>query len=212
MPYTSASFIAVIPPPAAEGYSRLGPPSTLIVPAHCEIRLAVEPAPAEVLTSGNSSTPYSWVERVDLQKSMSTQPNLTECADCLCLASRRAARRITRTFDRALRPHGLRATQFTILVILSLRGAMTIGELAEALGAERTTLTRNLALIERASWVEIQPGEEDARSRVVTLTAKGRAVVASAFRAWRKAQEMTAASIGADGASALRALAGASLS
>jgi DNA-binding MarR family transcriptional regulator len=105
---------------------------------------------------------------------MDTQSNLRECADCLCLASRRAARRITRAFDRELRPHGMRATQFTVLAMLSLRGAMTIGELAEALGAERTTLTRNLALIENASWVRIQPGETDARARVVTITDHGR--------------------------------------
>jgi DNA-binding MarR family transcriptional regulator len=142
---------------------------------------------------------------------MSPSPNLAECADCLCLASRRAARRITRSFDQELRPYGLRVTQFTVLVMLSLRGAMAIGELAEALGAERTTLTRNLALIENASWVKIQPGEKDARSRIVTVTEQGRAVVAGAFPAWRKAQEITAAAVGPGGASALRALARASL-
>jgi len=60
---------------------------------------------------------------------MGTKPDLAECADCLCLASRRA-RRITRTFDRELRPYGLRATQFTVLVMLFLRGDMTIGQLA----------------------------------------------------------------------------------
>jgi DNA-binding MarR family transcriptional regulator len=141
---------------------------------------------------------------------VSTQPNSAECADCLSLASRRVARRITRTFDRELRPYGLRVTQFTVLVMLSLRCAMTVGELAEALGAERTTLTRNLALIRGASWVKIQPGE-DARSRVVTLTAKGRVVVTKVFPAWRKAQDITYAAIGSDGASALQALARASL-
>jgi DNA-binding MarR family transcriptional regulator len=130
--------------------------------------------------------------------------NLAECADCLCLASRRAARRITRTFDRELRPHGLRATQFTVLAMLSLRGAMTIGELAEALGAERTTLTRNLALIEAASWVKIQPDQDDARSRVVTVTDKGRAAASGALPAWRKAQDATASAIGRNGVFALR--------
>jgi DNA-binding MarR family transcriptional regulator len=107
------------------------------------------------------------------------------------------ARRITRTFDRELRPYRLRATQFTVLVMLSLRGDMTIGQLAEALSAERTTLTRNLALIEDAAWVKIRP----ARSRVVAVTDKGRAVVAKAFPAWRKSQDITAAAIGSDGAS-----------
>jgi len=138
---------------------------------------------------------------------VSTEPSFAECAECLCLASRRAARRITRTFDRELRPYGLRATQFTILAMLTLRGATSIGELAESLGAERTTLTRNLALIEEAGWVEIKPAEDDARSRIVTVTDQGRVTVASAFPAWRKAQDATAAAIGANGAAALRRLA-----
>jgi DNA-binding MarR family transcriptional regulator len=122
---------------------------------------------------------------------MSTEPNFAKCADCLCLASRRAARRITRAFDRELRPYGLRATQFTILLMLSLRGAMTIGELAEALGSERTTLTRNLALIENAGWIKTEPAEDDARSRIVSVTDAARETVAQAFRGWRKAQAAT---------------------
>ena len=138
---------------------------------------------------------------------MNAEPDLDECAECLCLASRRAARRITRTFDRELRPYGLRTTQFTILVMLSLRGATSIGELAESLGAERTTFTRNLALIEKAGWVEIEPAEDDARSRIVTVTERGRATVEKAFSGWRKAQEATAAAIGSPGAAALRRLA-----
>jgi DNA-binding MarR family transcriptional regulator len=105
----------------------------------------------------------------------------------------------------------MRATQFTVLVMLSLRGATTIGTLAEALGAERTTLTRNLALIEDASWVRIQPGEKDARSRVVTITDQGRAAVTQAFPAWRRAQHITAAAVGSAGAAALQSLARAPL-
>jgi len=142
---------------------------------------------------------------------VNTEPDLDECVECLCLASRRAARRITRTFDRELRPYGLRTTQFTILVMLSLRGATSIGDLAESLGAERTTLTRNLALIEKAGWVKIEPGEDDARSRIVTVTDQGRVAVEKAFPGWRKVQDATAGAIGSDGAAALRRLARAAL-
>src|ERR1700676_3519395 len=118
---------------------------------------------------------------------MTTDRELFECGDCLCLASRRAARALTRAFDRELRPHRIRITQFSILTNLTLRGPLPIGELAEFLGVERTTLTRNLALIERAGWVEIRAGE-DARSRVVAVTKKGRNAIAAALPAWRKAQ------------------------
>jgi DNA-binding MarR family transcriptional regulator len=137
---------------------------------------------------------------------MTTDRELFECGDCLCLASRRAARALTRAFDRELRPHRIRITQFSILTNLILRGPLPIGELAEFLGVERTTLTRNLALIERDGRVEIRSGD-DARSRVVAVTKKGRTAVAAALPAWRKAQAAASASIGSGAVEALHALA-----
>lgn len=132
--------------------------------------------------------------------------DLMECTQCLCQASRRAARTITRAFDRKLRPFGIRATQFSALVNLSLRGALTVSELARALGVERTTLTRNLELIAAKGWVKIETGEEDARARVVSVTPKGRAAVRGAVGAWREAQNAARAAIGQAGAQAIRAL------
>jgi DNA-binding MarR family transcriptional regulator len=137
---------------------------------------------------------------------MDQNPMLRECADCLCLASRRAARALTRAFDRHLRPHGLRTTQFSLLTALILRGPSSIGELSDFLGVERTTLTRNLALVEAEGWVDIRPGN-DARSRIVAATSKGRAAVRKALSAWREAQEAATADIGRAGVEALRALA-----
>jgi DNA-binding MarR family transcriptional regulator len=137
---------------------------------------------------------------------MTSDAPLGECADCLCLASRRAARALTRAFDRQLRPHNIRTTQFSILTALLLGGPQTISALADFLGVERTTLTRNLALIEAEGWVDIRAGD-DARSRVVAVTRKGRAVAMAAKDAWRKAQQAAATSIGKGGVDALHALA-----
>jgi DNA-binding MarR family transcriptional regulator len=131
--------------------------------------------------------------------------DLMECSECLCLASRQAARALTRAFDRMLRPYGIRVTQFSALVMLSLRDALTIGELARSLGVERTTLTRNLELIERKGWVKVTTGE-DARARVIAITPKGRAAVTGAVGAWRQAQQAAVAAIGVPGAKAIRAL------
>jgi DNA-binding MarR family transcriptional regulator len=136
---------------------------------------------------------------------MAADPDLFECSACLCLASRRAARAITRAFDRELRPYGIRATQFSMLVMLILRGSLTIGELAESLGVERTTLTRNLALTEREGWVAIRAGH-DARSRIVAPTKKGRAAVTAALPAWRNAQQAASAAIGGVGIDVLHVL------
>jgi len=81
--------------------------------------------------------------------------DLSLCTQCHCLAARRRARAVTRHFEAALRRHGLRATQFSILAALALGGAMKMGALARRLGLERTTLTRSAALLERDGWVRI---------------------------------------------------------
>jgi DNA-binding MarR family transcriptional regulator len=137
---------------------------------------------------------------------MTNDQSFMECGACLCLASRRAARGLTRAFDQQLRPFGIRATQFSILIMLLMRGPLRIGELAEYLGLERTTLTRNLALIEDKGWVVIRSGD-DARARVVAATKKGHAAVTAARAAWRRAQQAASAAIGDAGVSALHALA-----
>jgi DNA-binding MarR family transcriptional regulator len=138
---------------------------------------------------------------------MPAGPDLSECAACLCLASRRGARAMTRFFERQLRPHGIRITQFTALVALSMSGPLSIGALANAIGVERTTLSRNLARLAARGWIEIAGAADDARSRIVTVTPQGRTILADALPAWRKAQSAAQAAIGGAGADALRGLA-----
>lgn len=142
---------------------------------------------------------------------VSTTPDLIETAQCLCLASRRASRAITRAFDRELRAYGLRATQFTLLATLSLKGGQTIGELAEFIVADRTTMTRNVALAEEKGLVEARRHDSDARVRVVTITAQGRVTLAAALASWGKVQAGLTEVMGHDAADRLRHLANSSL-
>jgi DNA-binding MarR family transcriptional regulator len=127
------------------------------------------------------------------------------CAGCYCLAARQAARKITRLYDAHMQQAGIRATQFSILSQLMLRGAMPIGKLAGYLGMERTTLTRNLTLTEKRNWVSIKPGD-DPRSRMVGITAQGRAMVRRGFPYWSAAQQQAGKLLGADGQAALKVL------
>jgi DNA-binding MarR family transcriptional regulator len=132
------------------------------------------------------------------------------CASCYCLASRQAARKITRLYDSYMQKSGIRATQFTILSQLMLRGELSIGKLAGILGMERTTLTRNLTLLEQRKWVSIKPGD-DPRSRMIGITAQGRGIVRRGFPHWSDAQAHVGRMLGADGESALKILASRSL-
>jgi DNA-binding MarR family transcriptional regulator len=132
------------------------------------------------------------------------------CAECFCLASRQAARKITRLYDRYMQESGIRVTQFTILAQLMLRGEMPIGKLAGILGMERTTLTRNLTLLEERKWTSIKPGD-DPRSRIIAVTARGRGIVRRGFPYWSKAQAHVGKMLGGDGQAALKTLASRSL-
>jgi DNA-binding MarR family transcriptional regulator len=115
--------------------------------------------------------------------------DLAACRACHCLAARRHARAITRLFEEKLRPHGLRATQFSVLAALALAGPRPIKALARTLGLERTSLTRTGTVLERNGWVSVGPSA-DARERPLRLTPAGRRKLEAAFPAWRQAQAL----------------------
>ena len=131
--------------------------------------------------------------------------DLFETTKCLCLASRRAARAITRRFDTSLRPFGIKATQFTLLAALELKGPQPVGALAEFIGAQRTTLTRNLAVAEGQLLVAVGSGS-DARARIASITPRGRQTLRRAFLAWRRTQAELTTAMGSKTAESLRRL------
>lgn len=152
------------------------------------------PRPRSIHPHARVRHPLTPSIRVDTLIAMSDPVDLSVCRDCHCLAARRNAREITRLFEEELRPHGLRATQFSVLAALALRGPTPVGELAEALGVERTTLTRSAAVLERNGWVG-RARAEDARERPLRLSRAGRRKVEEAFPAWKKAQEAVEAKL-----------------
>jgi DNA-binding MarR family transcriptional regulator len=135
---------------------------------------------------------------------MTPSSELAECQGCLCTAARSAARGITTVFDRHLRPHGLRTTQFTILVNLMLRGPTAIGVMAKILGLERTTLTRNVAILAERGWTRDEIDTADSRSHIISVTSAGEDIVREAFGAWKDAQQRVASILGDSGVEAVR--------
>jgi DNA-binding MarR family transcriptional regulator len=115
--------------------------------------------------------------------------DLSVTRGCHCLAARRRARELTRLYEEKLRRHGLRATQFSVLAALALKGPTPIRKLADLLGLERTTLTRSVALLERNGWAE-SDRSGDARERPLRLTLPGRRKLEAAFPAWKQVQRL----------------------
>ena len=114
-------------------------------------------------------------------------PNTLPTLPCISGNLRRAARTLTQLYDEALRPLGLRSTQFTILQALALTGEIRQGELGRLLAIDSTTLTRTLAILARQGWIVERPGK-DRRERRVRLADAGKAEFQRAQPPWRKVQ------------------------
>ncbi|HZY03060.1 MAG TPA: MarR family transcriptional regulator [Anaeromyxobacteraceae bacterium] len=116
---------------------------------------------------------------------------------CLCANVRRAALALTSRYDGALAPHGLKVTQFSLLRAVDRHGTPNLTRLSEATGLDRSTLGRNLRLLEGLGFVSLSPGQ-DQRDRVVALTRGGRRRLRAAARAWARLQGSLSEALGAD--------------
>lgn len=116
--------------------------------------------------------------------------------DCTCFNLRKATRAVTQFYDEALRPSGLRATQFSLLTVIGAFGRVSITDLAEEAVMDRTTLTRNLGVLEQEGLIRIEPGE-DARVREVSLAPAAIEKLAEARSYWTKAQAHMTDALGA---------------
>jgi len=105
---------------------------------------------------------------------------------CLCLHVQRAARALARRFDDALRPIGLTNGQFSLMMSLNRPEPPNIGAVAALLGMDRTTLTAALKPLQRRRLLKITVDPADRRGRIMTLTLKGRSLLASALAVWRR--------------------------
>jgi DNA-binding MarR family transcriptional regulator len=105
---------------------------------------------------------------------------------CLCLHVQRAARALARRFDEVFRPLDLTHGQFSLLMSLNRPEPSSIGSVAALLAMDRTTLTANLKPLERRGLIKVSINKEDKRSRRLTITATGRALLARAYPLWQQ--------------------------
>lgn len=116
--------------------------------------------------------------------SFDTTLHVRDC--CLCLHVQRAARALGRRFDEALRPLGLTNGQFSLMMSLNRPEPPGMSSVASLLAMDRTTLTAALKPLERRGLVEVAADPLDRRSRRLSLTAQGNALLAAAMPVWEQ--------------------------
>jgi len=120
------------------------------------------------------------------------QPSIGEIAastseTCIATRVRQLSRIITRVYDDAMRPHGITASQYTLLTQLAQRDSITAVEIGFALDIEKSTLSRNLKRLLALHLIVMDP-PAGRKGRGLHLTPKGQAVIKDAFPVWRDAQ------------------------
>jgi DNA-binding MarR family transcriptional regulator len=114
---------------------------------------------------------------------------------CTNMRLRRAARALTDFYDLAMAASGLHSNQFTLLIPPYLKPGLTISQLAQLTGLDRTTLARNLELLERRQLLTLRTGE-DQRTRVIHVTELGRQAIERALPLWEQAQQSVTTALG----------------
>ncbi|HOI96529.1 MAG TPA: MarR family winged helix-turn-helix transcriptional regulator [Syntrophobacter fumaroxidans] len=134
-----------------------------------------------------------------MKPSATDTPDHARCLEigrtCACYSLRKAARAVTRLYDDFLRPSGLRVTQFSVLMTAKIRDPVTLTRLAHLTVMDRTTLTRNLKVLEKKKLIKTEPGE-DRRERRVHLTDLGEEKLVEAIPLWEKAQSRITSGLG----------------
>lgn len=123
---------------------------------------------------------------------------------CLCLHIQRAARRLARRFDEALRPFELTHGQFSMMNGLNRPAPPLMRDVADLLAMDRTTLTAALKPLERRGLVVVRPDDRDRRGRRIALTPAGMAALAEAVPVWRSVHAQIEAGLPEVGPVALR--------
>jgi DNA-binding MarR family transcriptional regulator len=130
---------------------------------------------------------------------MTKQPNASQVSGCVGFRLRKLSRRVSQVYDQMLAPLDLTGTQFSLLSNLATGPDLAIGELADRLMMDPTTLTRTLRPLERRKLVIVSASREDRRRRAVALTGAGQALFREAVPLWRKAQARIAELMGERG-------------
>ena len=126
--------------------------------------------------------------------------------ECYCAVLRTAARKVTAIYDAALEPSGINLAQYSLLRTIQRRAPLSLTELGRLTELDRSTIGRNVRLLQRLELVRVEPGAEDQREAVVTLDQAGADALQRAGPLWDEAQRRVESTLGADPARQLRTL------
>jgi DNA-binding MarR family transcriptional regulator len=122
-----------------------------------------------------------------------------DVTDCYCAALRLAARKMTSVYDEALKPAGLNVAQFSLLRRVERLGPVSLTLLGRETGLDRSTVGRNVRVLQRQGYVKSADGD-DGREACIVLASPGRRALVAAMPLWSAAQAAFEANLGGEAA------------
>ncbi|MEO7069494.1 MAG: MarR family transcriptional regulator [Nostocoides sp.] len=110
-----------------------------------------------------------------------------DLSNCLILNTIAAARTRLRLYDAQLKPFGVTVQQFWLLAAIRAHPGEPVAALAQRILLDRTSLTRNLDLLERKGLVRRISGPVN-NARLCELTEPGNNVLERLRPEWQRAQ------------------------
>jgi DNA-binding MarR family transcriptional regulator len=114
---------------------------------------------------------------------------------CLCIAIRKASRRMTTLYDAALAPVGINLAQFSLLKTIRRLAPVSLSDLGRTTELDRSTIGRNVKVLERMGLAQAAAGK-DHREATVELTSTGQGALHTALPLWEQAQRDIEARLG----------------
>jgi DNA-binding MarR family transcriptional regulator len=142
-----------------------------------------------------------------MAEEMDKRLNAPDLGPCVCSQVRKLARKLSSLYDTVLAPEKLTVTQYALLANIARAGQLRHTVLAEKVGMERTTLTRNLRPLTRSKLVIATAGL-DRRQRLLQLTTAGKRKLIRCLPLWEEAQRQFLLRIGSEPMRDLRMLLG----
>jgi DNA-binding MarR family transcriptional regulator len=103
--------------------------------------------------------------------------------ECVARRLRQVNRTVTRLYDEALRPHGITVNQLNILAVIISEQQIRPGQLGQALGMEKSTVSRTIDRMVSKNWLKVSQGQ-DSRTQILTVTSKGRQLLLVVTPIW----------------------------
>lgn len=123
---------------------------------------------------------------------------------CYCKNLRDFTRKMTTIYDAELDAYGINIAQYSLMRLVINNNPVSLTRLGDIAGLDRSTVGRNVTVLARQGWLQVDRDGMDKRQQQVSITPEGEALIRDAFPSWQRCQHIIEERLGADNVMALQ--------